>query len=270
MTKYTSASINHILSYKYVSLTLNYLLSFSLIAVVYRNAIHLGESGLDAVTKYPVINNNLKFVDIQVDALVLCTLDKILAVPGCFKTTIKGVVDDKLAVVNKYYFETINKYLPGSKIDLEMKSEVEKVGVLSNEVLMRLKNLVKTSSNSLSNHLIQTYNQQYDADKTTGSTKRVVVTIKAIKALINDVNSTYVTPLKVQTQGYVNDMAMQTKTKADTLISDAKQGIPKFSLETTFNFNSNPSSPKSTAPTPAAAPVASSTAVSTPPVSASA
>lgn len=269
MTKYTSASINHILSYKYVSLTLNYMLSFSLVAVMYRNAVHLGESGLDAVTKYPVINNNLKFVDTQVEALVLCTLDKILAAPGCFKATIKGVVDGKLAVVNKYYFETINKYLPGSIIDLEKKSEVEKVGVLSNEVLMRLKNLVKTSSNSLSNHLIQTYNQQYDADKTTGSTKRVVVTIKAVKALINDVNSTYVTPLKVQTQGYVNDVALQTKTKADSLISDAKQGIPKFSLENTFNFNSNPSSPKATAPTPAA-PVASSTAVSTPPVSASA
>lgn len=235
--KFESKSINHIRSYSLVKQLEGFLLSFSLVNILYQYAISAIDFVNTKLSSVDVVYDSLTFVDEKVDGIILSKVDwGVKQVPPSDK--LNPVVYARAAYdyINTSILRPINNmiYNAGDKVlpatvgenkavfkleELGESSEVSKFFKIINEFVSRAKTFVSNKSNDVSNNLISTYNDELNTMKDEASVykKKLVAGYNTGYRFVSDVNN--------QTQEYVADVATTTKNKADSLISDAKQGI---------------------------------------------
>ncbi|CAK7890979.1 hypothetical protein CAAN1_01S03070 [[Candida] anglica] len=238
-------SVNHIASYPPVSSLVTYALSFQLINYVYQQFISLyAVADKKAVTPY--FGDLLTTVDTKFDSLVLGNVDTYVAphLPVIASISdlnpITFTSKNVLAPVNTIVYDTADKYLPATVTEnkpvfklseLTETSELSKSVAIGKEISSRLTTLVTSKSSEISSHLTTTYNEELEqlSDKASKEVNNVQKHVSASYStslkLAQDLNKSYIQPLKTQTQDYVVDVATTTKNKADALISEAKHGI---------------------------------------------
>lgn len=235
--RFESKSINHIRSYSFTKQTEGFLLSFSLVNIVYQYAISVINFANTKLSSVGVIYDSLTFVDEKFDAIVLSKVDwgleqapsgdqlnPVVYAKGAYNYVNASI----LRPINNIIYKAGDKVLPATaqenkaafKLEeLDESSEVSKFFKIINEFVSRAKTFVSNKSNDVSSNLISTYNDELNTMKDDASVykKKLVASYNAGYRFMSDVNN--------QTQEYVADVATTTRNKADSFISDAKQGI---------------------------------------------
>lgn len=238
-------SIDHIASYPPVASVTSYALHFSLINYIYTQYLGLFTLADDKVLT-PYFGDFLSTVDEKFDTLVLGNFDTYVTP---YLPTISTLDDlnpitftskHVLAPVNTVVYDTADKYLPATATEnkpvfklseLTETSELSKSIEISKEILSRLSTLITSKLTEISSHLQTTYNEEFEhlsekAEKEVSNVqKHVTASYLTSLKLAQDLNKTYIQPLKAQTQDYVVEVATTTKNRADSLISEAKHGI---------------------------------------------
>lgn len=237
---FESKSVSHIRSYPLVKKGEEVLFSLWVVNFVYQYvaaAVNFANKELSSVD---VVYDALTFVDEKVDGVVLSKVDWGLKHAPAIDSvnplvyTRRGyeyVNASLLRPANNIIYNAGDKVLPATvsenkavfKLEeLGESSEVSKFFKIINEFVSRAKTYVSSKSNDVSNTLISTYNSELDTMKDEASVykKKIVASYNTGYKFVTDVNN--------QTQGYVADVATTTRKKADSLLSDAKQGISAF------------------------------------------
>jgi hypothetical protein len=232
----SSKSIEHVVGYPIVKDVTDYALSYSLVSYVYQQAYLItGFLFANFVAPFPVVKNNLTWVDSQVDLVVLTRVDQVVDKANNFHP-VSTVEKKYLAPVNSYLYSTVDKYLPGSvtenkaafKLDeLKESSEVSKFFKILNETYSRSKQLATAKSSEVTSTVADNYNKEVAAleNVSGGLQKKAVASYNTLVKFVSDINNSFIRPLKDQTQDYVVDVATTTKNKADSFIAEAKNGI---------------------------------------------
>lgn len=247
---FSSASLDHIKSYSVVKKVSDYALSFNVVAVLTTYFVALANCVYsNLVTKLPFIVDTIKIVDVKFDSLVLVNLDKVSAAADSYKKKGEDAIavykkkgEETIAVykkkgeetvstylkpVNDYASSTVDKVLPkakdaAEKVEATATNEISKSIEIVNDTLERTKDLITNKSSELSNAVISTYNKEFDAVPEKNYYAKVAsASVNTGVALLKNVNSDYIQPLKATTRSYVSDVASQTKTKADELVHKA-------------------------------------------------
>lgn len=235
--RFESKSINHIRSYSFTKQTEGFLLSFSLVNILYQYAISVINFANTKLSSVGVIYDSLTFVDEKFDAIVLSEVDwglkqapsgdqlnPVVYAKGAYNYVNASI----LRPINNIIYKAGDKVLPATaqenkaafKLEeLDESSEVSKFFKIVNEFVSRAKTFVSNKSNDVSSNLISTYNDELNTMKDESSVykKKLVASYNTGYRFMSDVNN--------QTQEYVADVATTTRNKADSFISDAKQGI---------------------------------------------
>lgn len=235
--KFESKSVNHVRSYSLVKQIEGFLLSFSLVNVLYQYAISVINFANTKLSSVDVVYDSLTFVDEKFDDIVLSKVDWGLkqAPSGdqlnpvvYVKKAYNYVNASILRPINNTIYNAGDRVLPATNQENKAafkleefgeSSEVSKFFKIVNEFVSRAKTFVSNKSNDVSNNLISTYNDELNTMKDDASLykKKLVASYNTGYRFMSDVNN--------QTQEYVADVATTTRNKADSLISDAKQGI---------------------------------------------
>ncbi|EGV64343.1 hypothetical protein PSN45_003862 [Yamadazyma tenuis] len=244
MAKFTSTSVNHIKSYSLVSKVTSFLASFGLVVAVYHYLEALSVKAIDYAATYPKLIEGLKFIDLKFNELVLNTFDWAITLPSKSVEYAKSKASAVLKKFNALYLEQVNYFLPKAEAGLKLaESEISNTYAITGELVTRSKSTAVDTYTGASSYLINTYNSQYSSATASNEiSKRVVVALGTAKTVWADVNAKFFEPFKATTTNYVNDVAAQTKSKADSLISDAKHGIP-FLNGSVENAAAAPSAP---------------------------
>ena len=165
----SSKSIEHVVGYPIIKDVTDYALSYSLVSYVYQQAYLItGFFFANFVAPFPVVKNNLHWVDSQVDLVVLTRVDQVVDKANNFHP-VSTVEKKYLAPVNSYIYNTVDKYLPGSATenkatfkldDLKESSEVSKFFRILNETYSRSKQLATAKSSEVTNTVTDTYNKE--------------------------------------------------------------------------------------------------------------
>lgn len=137
-----------------------------------------------------------------------------------------------LKPVNDYASSTVDKVLPkaknaADKAEKTTETEIAKSLEIVNDTLERSKDLLSTKSSELSNAVISTYNEEFDAVKEKNYYVKVAsASVTTGVKLLKSVNSDYIQPLKTTTQSYVSDVAAQTKSKAELVVASVEELAP--------------------------------------------
>lgn len=232
----SSKSLEHVVGYPIVKDVTDYALSYSLISYVYQQVYQItGFVFANFIAPFPLVKNNLTWVDSQVDLVVLTRVDKVVDRANDFHP-VSAVETKYLAPANSYIYNTMDKYLPASatenkaafKLDeLKENSEVSKFFKILSETFSRSKLLATSKSGELSKTVTDNYNKEVAAleNVSGGLQKKAYASYNTLVKVFNDINNSYVRPLKTQTQDYVVDVATTTKNRADSFIAEAKNGI---------------------------------------------
>lgn len=246
--KFESKSLDHISSYKIVKSSKEYLLSYDFINKLYQYVFGFLNQFLIKVTQFSFIYRPLTFFDEAINAYVLNNFDKVLAhlprsefySPRYHYNNATGFVSTRvLAPINRIIYNTGDKFLPATlnenkpvfKLEeLLETSEVSKFFKIINELLSRTRLWVSSKSNTVSERVIADYNEGIESlqNEESNIKKRIIASYNTGAKLVNDVHSSYIQPLRSQTQDYVSDVAKNTKSKAESYISDAKNGISQM------------------------------------------
>lgn len=235
--KFESKSISHARSYPLVTKSEEILFSFGLVNFLYQYLIAAINFANVELSSVGVIYDSLTFVDEKFDALVLSSVDGVLQrMPSADSVNpliyARGgynyVNASILRPANNIIYNTGDKVLPATvsenkavfKLEeLGESSEVSKFFKIANEFVSRAKSFVSSKSNDVSSNLIYTYNDELDTMKDEASIykRKLVAGYNTGYRFVSDFNN--------QTQEYVAEVATSTRSKADSLISEAKQGI---------------------------------------------
>lgn len=185
------------------------------------------------LTKSPVYEA-ANYVDGQAD-LTLSFFDKyFIEIP---KTTVDSFSTTYLDVANKKLIEVNNKFLPPIE-----KSE----GVLSTfkNIFVNFKNIAFSKSTEIQKNLVDTYNSELSSTKNQNFVgKNIEASYNTAQKTIKTLNEEIITPLKNQTQDYVDQITTQTKNKADEIIKtkvNPKVAELKKKKDVLLNGNSAP------------------------------
>lgn len=229
-------SVEHVAGYPIVKGVKDYALSYSLISYVYQQVYLItGFVFANFVAPFPIVKENLTWVDTQVDLVVLSRVDLVVDRANEFHP-VSTVEKKYLAPANSYIYNTVDKYLPSSATEnkatfkleeLKESSEISKFFKILNETYSRSKQLATSKSTEVTNTVSESYNKEVAAlENVSGNLqKKAVASYNTLIKLVQDVNNSYIQPLRNQTQDYVVDVATTTKSKADSFIADAKNGI---------------------------------------------
>lgn len=221
--KYSSPSITHIKSYTIVSEVSKYFSRFEIITYLFGQVTLLLGYVLDIVSKYPLIIDNFAYVDNLFNTLVLDNFDYLKNLLVNYYNTAVTTYNTYGENFNKIYLEKVNQYLhiSNSLTLAKDESKVYQFLSISNYGLVSSKNIVINNSNSLSNYLLGLINSQLEANKDGNVlVKYYTVTYNVANQIYVDLNQNYLTPIKNQTTDYVQDVASQTKYKADSYVKN--------------------------------------------------
>lgn len=234
--RFESKSISHIRSYSLVEQIEGFLFSFGVVNFLYQYVI----SGIDfantKLSSVDIIYDSFTFVDEKFDDVVLSGVDWGVKQVQTGKLNPLVYVRDGYNYVNANILRPVNNiiYNVGDKVlpasagenktvfkleELDESSEVSRFFKIVNEFVSRAKTHVSTKSNDVSNSLISKYNDELSTMKEESSVykNKLVAGYNVGYRFVSDINN--------NTQEYVTDVATTTKNKADSLISDARQGI---------------------------------------------
>lgn len=238
-------SIDHIAAYPPIASIISFALSFSIVSYVYQQFLAVFDVA-DKKALSPYVGEYLSAADEKFDSVVLGNVDTYvtpyLPVVSSLEDLNPVTFTSKniLAPTNTAVYDLADKYLPATATEnkpvfklseLTETSEVNKSVAIANELASRVSTLVASKSTEISSHLQSTYKGELEsltekAEKEVSNVqKHVSASYSTSLKLAQEVNNTYIQPLKNQTQDYVVDVATQTKNKADSLIAEAKQGI---------------------------------------------
>lgn len=208
--QFDSKLLNHISEYSLVKYFQQLIISVSIINLIHQQYILplLAFVNAQILTKSPIYET-VNFVDVQAD-LTLSTFDKyFLEIP---KTTVNSFSKTYLDIANKKLIEANNKFLtPIEKSD----SVVDTV----KNVAVNVKNTAFNKSTEIQKNLVDTYNHELSsAKKQNVIGKNIEASYNTAQKTIKTLNEEIITPLKNQTQDYVDQITTQTKNKADELI----------------------------------------------------
>lgn len=140
-------------------------------------------------------------------------------------TSVKKRGEDTVALVlkpvNEYASSTVDKVLPKVKKDAEKtkavaENEIAKLFEIVNDTYARLKDLITSKLSELSNAVILTYNKEFDAASEKSYYAKVAsASVNTGVALLKNVNSDYIQPLKATTLTYVNEAIAAAEDKGD-------------------------------------------------------
>ncbi|CAH6723510.1 hypothetical protein CLIB1444_16S00408 [[Candida] jaroonii] len=229
ISKYSSPTVQHVKSYPVVSSFTSYLLTFQIFDYLNTQISTLLNSGIDFISKYPVVIDNVKLVDGKFNSLVLNTFDSIISVPISYYNVGKTKYETTFDTFNKYYFDTINYYLGISNEYKFDGSKVYQFFKISNYGLLSSKDIVIANGKKFSDYSISTINKEIETlPKEIKSYPKIAYNV--LVKFYNDFNENYYTPIKNQTTDYVQDVANQTKSKADLYVKNLNF-IPKEKVE---------------------------------------
>ncbi|ODV77216.1 uncharacterized protein CANTADRAFT_91685 [Suhomyces tanzawaensis NRRL Y-17324] len=229
-TPFHSKSVDHILSYSYVDALVKFLLSFSLINYVYSQL---------AVPAWDLVNRNivsanlfiykpLARADAVVDQQVLSHLvDEVaLGYPTKYAHHVNVTY---LKPTNDYLYDrVVNKYLPVAEYKFdEGISEAHRLAAIVSQLVVRLRNQVSDKSQAISKNIVSTYNEEIKSVTQAEPTiyNNLTASYNTATKTLTSLNESHIKPLRAQTQEYVAEVASSTRSKADSLITDAKQTI---------------------------------------------
>lgn len=244
----TLVSFDHIKSYPVVKKVTDYALSFQIVAAFSTYAVALTNYVYaNIVSKLPFVADTIKIVDVNFNSIVLGNFDKVLAIAdgyvkkaeslvALYKKKGEDTVSLYLKPVNDYASSTVDKVLPkvkesadkakqtADKAEATATNEISKSIEIVNDTLERTKDLITNKSNELSNAVISTYNKEFDAvPEKNYYAKVATASVSTGVTLLKNVNSDYIQPLKTTTQNYVGEVALQTKAKADEVVTKASE-----------------------------------------------
>lgn len=249
-TKFSSASASHIYSYPAVKSVVDFIYSFSIVQFLYTQLAPYVELINTKVSGIKPVYDTATFVDSNFDRIVLTRVDLVLAsLPDVspyypttlFRKSVAYINKGYLAPINSFVYSHVDAHLPATltenkatfkAADLsagaedEVFTEVYKFAKIVNDILLRSKAYLSSKKDVASETLITTYNKEFEKlGEGNYYYKSGQASYNTGVAIINDVNSEYIQPLKTQTQGYVHEVAQQTRSKADSYISDVKSNL---------------------------------------------
>lgn len=236
---FTSKTATHLQSYTYINKLLGYLFAIKLVSAAYDQFLLPVWAFINVhiISSVPFIYSNTVAVDSYVEKKVLTeALDTyVIAYPV---EKLKEVDAKFLKPTNDYvYNSVVNKYLPKAEYKFdESISQLNKSFIIINELLLRLKAKVSNTSTEISNDIISTYNdeiKQLTKNETVNLKGNITASLNTASKSFTKLNESYIQPIKTQTQGYVSEVASQTRSKADSLISDAKQTLAQANKTST-------------------------------------
>lgn len=165
------------------------------------------------------------------------------SVVGDYKKKGVDTVSVYLKPVNDFASTTIDKVLPKSKKAAEeakvnAETELAKSIEIVNDTYERSKDLITSKSNEVTNVVLSTYHKEFDS--TTDKNYYVKVASASVNtgvALLKNVNSDYIQPLKETTQHYVQETITHTNGKADEFVSESKQAVENVSVQLNGSLN---------------------------------
>lgn len=155
-------------------------------------------------------------------------------IAGAYKKKGGDTISLYLKPVNEYASSTVDKVLPkvkeaGESTATEASNELYKSIEIVNDTLTRSKHLISSKSNDISNSVISTYNQQFDAAAAENYYAKVAsASINTGVSLLKTVNLDYIQPIKDTTQTYAQDAAAPVKKKAQEIseaVAEASNGV---------------------------------------------
>ncbi|ABN65825.1 predicted protein [Scheffersomyces stipitis CBS 6054] len=216
----------HISSYTPVAQILSYLATISIVSYAYKAYVvpAIDVVNTKVLSQAPV-SPYLSAVDAKADSLLSTYFDGYII--GLPLKTVSYVDSTYVKPTNDYLIAAHNKYFPETAYSAKASSgSVETFAAVINSIFTSLKTKVSSKSSEISTSLISTYNAELSTTKE-GSliAKNLEASYNTATKTIKTLNDDYIQPLKIQTQGYVAEVTSSTRSKADSLISEAKSTI---------------------------------------------
>lgn len=221
---FESKSIKHITSYKIVEQVITYLLSYSILNYVYQQFLTIYNK-LNQIIITPYFSTILIILDGKFNS-VLTNID--YAFVKSFNV-VKYTNEQSLKKLNHYFPDESSQTLKQTSNEIEKSIEIFK------QFLIRFYKFSLNQSNSISNHIVSTYNQQVKQND--GN-----IVTKNLNASLNTANitfETYIKPLQSKTtdlyndgKSYLNDVTTQTKTKINDVTNQTKTKINDVTTQT--------------------------------------
>lgn len=216
---FSPKSVSHIEQYSLVKRLAAVVLSFSLVRAVYTYTVALANFlNHKIVPRVPYAERFLVFFDAKFDLLVLGNVDKAVAkaeeqqkkataLASTYRKRGEKTVEGYLKPVNEYALQTVNQYLPkAGGASAKGDTEISKLIDIVNDTFSRLKHLVQSKSQELSQSVVKTYNQEFDAVKEKNYYVKVALALVTTGfKLLKLVNKEYIEPLKATTTSYVSE-----------------------------------------------------------------
>lgn len=142
---------------------------------------------------------------------------KAAGIAGAYRQKGEDTISLYLKPVNDYAASTVDKVLPkGTETAAcEGSSELSKSIGIVNDTLARSKHLLSAKSNEISNTVIATYNEQFDAAAAHNYYAKVAAaSINTGVSLLKTVNLDYLQPIKESTQTFAQEAAAPIRDKA--------------------------------------------------------
>ncbi|CCE80334.1 Piso0_003449 [Millerozyma farinosa CBS 7064] len=254
---FQSKVLKHITSYKIIRESKDYALSYGAVNYVYQQLFSVVNYINIQLSSVGVLYDTATYVDELVDTVILQRLDWLFSKlprvdtvnPVTYYNRSTAYVSSRvLRPLNNAVYKTGDRFLPATLSENRVvykleesteKSEISKFFHIINEFVSRGKQQLSSTSNQISNKIISSYNKELDSLNKESSMykKRALAAYNSGVNIARDINKEYIQPLKSHTQEYVSDVANTTKVRADSLISDAKNGITTFNQQATNTLN---------------------------------
>jgi hypothetical protein len=230
MSKFASTTLSHVKSYSIVQKVTSILFQYQVFQILATYAETYSNKALELLETYPKVIDVLTFADAKANQ-VLGLADSVVAYPF-------NKVNSILAKINSIYLARLNQLLPASSTPTLSTNEVSNFITLTKTLYSRSVDFAATHLTSLKSYLTSTYNTEYSKSAGDNEAYKVSYTlVSSTKSVINDVNTKVYKPFKQTTTSYVNDVALQTKNKADSFINEAKSGL-KAQIDTRLSNGS--------------------------------
>ncbi|GEQ70593.1 hypothetical protein JCM33374_g4271 [Metschnikowia sp. JCM 33374] len=162
---------------------------------------------------------------------------------GEYKKKGEDTVSVYLKPINDFASSTIDKVLPKSKKVAEdakasAETELAKSIEIVNDTYERSKDLIASKSNEVTSAVLSTYHKEFDSTPEKNYYVKVAsASVNTGVALLKNVNSDYIQPLKETTQNYVQETITHADDKAGEHAAEAKKAVENVSKQ--LNGSSN-------------------------------
>ncbi|KAM9904677.1 hypothetical protein OXX59_006537 [Metschnikowia pulcherrima] len=165
------------------------------------------------------------------------------SVVGDYKKKGEETVSTYLRPLNNFAVSTVDKVLPKSKKVAEntkagAENELAKSIEIVNDTFERSKDLLTSKSSEVTNVVLSTYHKEFELTPEKNYYVKVAsASVNTGVALLKNVNSDYIQPLKETTQTYVQETITHTEEKAEELAAETTKTVENVSVQ--LNGSSN-------------------------------